>query len=90
MEKNEYQKQNMDFERRLNMEDLVLEITEAFHEILNSEEINIPKLARMMGRDEDFITQLLNGGRNLTIRMVADIAWHLGYEVKFDLKKKGG
>jgi len=88
MEKNEYQKQNMDFERRLNMEDLVLEITEAFHEILNVQEIDIDRLSEMMGRDKDFIKNMLNGGRNLTIRMVADIAWHLGYEVKFELKKK--
>jgi plasmid maintenance system antidote protein VapI len=88
MEKSAYQKQNDDFERRLNMEDLVIEITEAFHEILNVQEIDIDRLSEMIGRDKDFIENMLNGGRNLTVRMVADIAWHLGYEVKFDLKKK--
>jgi plasmid maintenance system antidote protein VapI len=88
MEKSAYQKQNDYFERRLNMEDLVIEITEAFHEILNMQEIDIDRLAEMMGGDKDFIENMLNGGRNLTVRMVADIAWHLGYEVKFDLKKK--
>jgi len=70
------------------MEDLVIEITEAFHEILNMQQIDIDRLAEMMGGDKDFIENMLNGGRNLTVRMVADIAWHLGYEVKFDLKKK--
>jgi len=88
MEKSAYQKQNDYFERRLNMEDLVIEITEAFHEILNMQQIDIDRLAEMMGGDKDFIENMLNGGRNLTVRMVADIAWHLGYEVKFDLKKK--
>ena len=88
MEKSAYQKQNDYFERRLNMEDLVIEITEAFHEILNMQQIDIDRLAEMMGGDKDFIENTLNGGRNLTVRMVADIAWHLGYEVKFDLKKK--
>ena len=80
---------NREFQRLINMEDLVLEINEAFHEILNVQEIDIDRLAEMMGRDKDFIKNMLNGGRNLTIRMVADIAWHLGYEVKFKLKKKG-
>lgn len=39
-------------------------------------------LARLLGRSRSYVTQMLSGSKNLTLRSLADAMTVLGYEVK--------
>jgi transcriptional regulator with XRE-family HTH domain len=60
--------------RLLRQEELILEVTEALWEALNSKRITQAALAKQMGKSKAFVSQLLAGGRNLTLRTIADVA----------------
>ena len=72
-----------EFRRLLAQEELILEVTEVLCGILEQETISRKELAERLGKTKGFVSQLLNGGRNLTLRTVADIMHVLGYKVKF-------
>ena len=65
-----------------------MDVTEKFCEILEQENINKSTLAKFMGKTKGYISQLLGGGRNLTLRSMADLAFHLGYEISIAFQKR--
>jgi transcriptional regulator with XRE-family HTH domain len=70
-----------EFRRLFAQEDLILEVTETLCELLEKEKISRKELADRLGKTKGFVSQLLGGGRNLTLRTVADILHVLGYKV---------
>jgi len=70
-----------EFRRLLAQEELILEVTETLCELLDQEKTSRKELADRLGKSKGFVSQLLNGGRNLTLRTVADILHVLGYGV---------
>jgi transcriptional regulator with XRE-family HTH domain len=60
--------------RLLAQEELILEVTETLCERIQSLGITRTEVARRLGKSPGFVTQLLNGGRNLTLRTLADLA----------------
>lgn len=68
--------------RLLRQEELILEVTEALAEALASVGIRKAELASRLGKSKGFVTQILAGGRNLTLRTVADVADALGYQIQ--------
>ena len=68
--------------------DLIMEVTETLCELLEKEKISRKELADRLGKSKGFVSQLLNGGRNLTLRTVADILHVLGYRVALTPLKK--
>ena len=44
-------------------------------------------LARKLARTPSYITQVLRDGQNMTIKNFARIAYHLGFEVVFSLRR---
>jgi transcriptional regulator with XRE-family HTH domain len=78
-----------EFRRLFAQEDLILEVTEKICELLEKEKISRKELADRLGKSKGFISQLLNGGRNLTLRTVADILHVLGYKVALTPYKEG-
>jgi len=70
-----------EFRRLFAQEDLILEVTETICELLDNEKVSRKELADRLGKSKGFISQLLNGGRNLTLRTVADILHVLGYRI---------
>jgi transcriptional regulator with XRE-family HTH domain len=70
-----------EFRKLLAQEELILEVTETICELLKNEAVSRKELAERLGKSKGFISQLLNGGRNLTLRTVADILHVLGYKV---------
>jgi hypothetical protein len=78
-----------EFAKLLAQEDLILEVTETLCELLEKEKISRKELADRLGKSKGFISQLLNGGRNLTLRTVADILHVLGYRVALTPYKAG-
>jgi plasmid maintenance system antidote protein VapI len=68
--------------RLLRQEELILEVTEILAEALEREGINKTQLAARMGRTKGFVSQLLDGSRNLTLRTIADLGDALRCRIK--------
>jgi len=58
-------------------ESLILEITELVCKLMEAKEINKTELAAKLNRSKGYITQLLNGTANMTIRTISDVMWAL-------------
>ena len=78
-----------EFARLMAQGDLIMEVTETLCELLEKEKISRKELADRLGKSKGFISQLLNGGRNLTLRTVADILHVLGYRASLIPFKEG-
>jgi transcriptional regulator with XRE-family HTH domain len=73
--------------RLLRQEELILEITEALIEALENEGISKTDLASKLGKSKGFVSQILAGGRNLTLRTIADVADSLGCRINVICEK---
>lgn len=69
-------------EREIQQERLVLDVTEAICEEMESRGISRADLARNLDTSRSYVTQLLSGSRNLTLRTLSDIAWACGARVQ--------
>jgi len=67
-----------------------MEVTETLCELLEKEKLSRKELADRLGKTKGFISQLLGGGRNLTLRTVADILHVLGYRASLKPFKESG
>lgn len=74
-----------EFRRLLRQEELILDVTERFCEALNDEGVTRAELARRLERSPSFVSQLLAGGRNLTLRTIADVSDALSLQASFVL-----
>jgi len=70
-----------EFAKLMAQGDLIMEVTETLCGLLEKEKVSRKELAQRLGKSKGFVSQLLNGGRNLTLRTVADILHVLGYKV---------
>lgn len=73
------------YKRLLRQEELILDVTERLVGTLKEQCITRTELARRLGRTPGFVSQVLGGGRNLTLRTIADIAAALSLEPSFQL-----
>lgn len=74
-----------DRQQKIAQETLILDVTEAVFEQLEVQGKTKADLAKRMGRSNAYITQLLNGARNMTLRTVADISFALDIEPRFEI-----
>lgn len=68
--------------RLLAQETLILDATETVCEWLAAEGLSRADLAEKLGRSPAYVSQLLNGSRNMTLRTLADVACVLNREVR--------
>lgn len=66
-------------------ERLIAEVGEAIESAMLSENMKRTELALRLGCSKANLTQLLSGGRNMTLRKLADIAGAVGYRVEVKL-----
>jgi len=71
-----------EFRRLMAQENFIMDVTEGLCEILEQKKVKRIKLAELLGKTKGFISQLLNGSRNMTLRSLADISYCLGYRAK--------
>jgi transcriptional regulator with XRE-family HTH domain len=62
-------------------------VTEGLSEMLEKEGVKQTELAERLGKTKGFVSQILAGGRNLTLRTIADVADALGYRVRIVFSK---
>jgi transcriptional regulator with XRE-family HTH domain len=58
----------------LREEELILQTTNLIYETMEKCGVTKAELAKRMGKTPAFVTQILSGDRNLTLRTIADIA----------------
>jgi len=63
--------------RLFQQEKLILDCTELICELMAEQGISKAKLAEKLGRSKGYITQLLDGRANMTLRTVSDVMWAL-------------
>ena len=66
--------QDEEFARLLRQEKLLVGVTEALLEAIDKIGMSRKELADRLGKTPGFVSQLLGGRRNLTLRTIADIA----------------
>jgi transcriptional regulator with XRE-family HTH domain len=74
--------------RLLRQEELILEVTETLAEALAREGITKTELAARLGKTKAFVSQILAGNRNLTLRTLADVAEALHCRVNVKAHRK--
>lgn len=78
-----------EFAKLMAQGELIMEVTETLCELLEKEKVSRKELADRLGKTKGFVSQLLNGGRNLTLRTLADILHVLGYKASLMPYKEG-
>ena len=73
------------YDRLVCQEELILEVTERLTEALQDAHITRAELAQRLRRTPGFVSQVLAGGRNLTLRTIADMAGALSLRPSFVL-----
>ena len=71
--------------RLLRKEELILEVTEAITSAMAAQKLTKAQLARRLGKTPGFVTQILSGGRNLTLATIADVSDALRQDVRIEL-----
>jgi transcriptional regulator with XRE-family HTH domain len=68
--------------RLLRKEQLILDVTTALYEQMEAQGTTKAELARRLDKTPGFVTQLLAGDRNLTLKTIADLADALNGRLK--------
>ena len=69
--------------RLYEQERAILDVTELICEIMEEEEVSRSELARRLHRSKGYVTQLLDGRANMTIRTISDVFHALGRRLSF-------
>ena len=73
-----------DNERLLAGEELILEATESICKLLEEQELSRADLAELLGKSPAYVSQILNGSRNMTLNTLADISYCLGRRIRLE------
>jgi transcriptional regulator with XRE-family HTH domain len=70
-------------------ERLIFNTTEDILLAMQDSGMNQSDLAKKMGKSAAFVSQVLDGTRNMTLKTLSDISFALGVEIKLTLLKDG-
>ena len=68
-------------------EHLILRATEELCRTMDEERLSKASVAERIGKSKAFVTQVLSGRRNMTLRTLAELAWACGHAVDLRLTK---
>lgn len=72
--------------RLFSQESLIVATAETIWEEMERRNVTKAGLAEMLGKSKAFVTQILSGDRNMTLRTLADIAFALEVQVELRLR----
>ena len=72
------------YARLVAQESLIFDVTEEISRVLKQDGVSRSELAERLGKSKGFITQVLGGDRNMTLRTVADLGFAL--DRRFDVR----
>ena len=73
------------YDRLLAQERLIVDVIGSLWEELERSKVRKTDLADRLGVSRAYVTQALNGGRNLSLRTLADFAWALDCKIRVGL-----
>jgi len=73
-----------EFRRLLTIEALVTEASEMIARLMAERNVSRADLARKLNKSRAWVTQLLSGKANVTIRTLGEVVYALGAEVKLN------
>lgn len=73
-----------EFRRLLTIEALVAEASESIARLMAEQDVSKADLARRLNKSRAWVTQLLNGRANMTVRTLAEVVYALDAEVKLN------
>ncbi len=68
--------------RLIDQEEFILDVTETIAQEMEEQQLLQKDLADRLGKSKSHVSQMLGGGRNLTLRSISDIASALGCRPK--------
>lgn len=74
--------EDQDFRKLLFVETLVAEASETIAKLMAQQNVSKADLARRLNRSRAWVTQLLSGKANMTVRTLAEVAYALESEAK--------
>ncbi len=78
-----------EFRRLLSIEALVAEASEVIARLMAQQKVSKADLARRLNKSRAWVTQLLSGKANMTVRTLADVVYALDGEVKLHAQPPG-
>lgn len=76
--------QDPEYRKHYAIEGLVIGSAELIATLMEQQGLSQADLAKKLGRSRAWISQLLSGRTNMTIRTLAELVYELGAEVKLD------
>ncbi len=77
----DWKNESMDRQRLVVEESFILDVTEEIHVQMEEMGVSRTELAERMGKSKAYVSQLLSGNRNMTLRSLAAISFALGLEI---------
>lgn len=81
--------QTADGRRMLEQERLIMQATEAIASLLDDQHMSRAELARRIGKSSAFVTKLLRGDNNFTLRTLSDVLFALNRSAHLSLGEIG-
>lgn len=78
-----------DNQRLVAVENFILDVTEQIWEQMEKREITKASLAEKLGKSKPYVSQLLSGSRNMTLRTLAEIAFAMDVTATISLQEVG-
>lgn len=72
--------------RLFQQERVIMEVTELICALMEEEDVSKADLAKRLSTSKANVTQMLDGRRNMTIRTVSDVLFHLGHVLEISDK----
>jgi transcriptional regulator with XRE-family HTH domain len=75
--------QTREGERLFRQEQVILDVTELICRVMDEDGVSRSQLAKRLGKSKGYVSQLLDGEHNMTIRTISDVFCALGRTVHF-------
>lgn len=69
-------------------ETLIVDVAEKIWAAMDAANVSKSQVAERLQKSKAFVSQILNGSRNMTLRSLADIAHCIGYRVSLSLERQ--
>jgi transcriptional regulator with XRE-family HTH domain len=79
--------EDREFRRLLSSEALVAEASEVIARLMAEQDVSKADLARRLKKSRAWVTQLLSGKANMTVRTLAEVAFALDAEVRLQARR---
>lgn len=77
-----------EFRRLVSIEALVAEASEAIAKLMAEQNVSKADLARRLNKSRAWVTQLLSGKANMTVRTLAEVVYALDAELKLHAQRQ--